>query len=189
MNRRWALKRIGSLPLTLQAAGIAAAATSVSGCASPQPADYASERPPLDLRQYFNGTIDAWGVFTDRSGKVVKRFTVVMQCSWVGDQGVLDEDFTYSDGTKQRRVWRLQALADGRYSGRADDVVGEAEGQARGNALRWQYTLALPVDGQVWNVQFEDWMYLMNDRVMLNKAEMRKWGVRLGEVTLSFMKR
>jgi hypothetical protein len=49
--------------------------------------------------------------------------------------------------------------------------------------------LALPVDGRVWEVQFEDWMYLMNDRVMLNKAVMSKWGVRLGEVTLSFNKR
>jgi hypothetical protein len=49
--------------------------------------------------------------------------------------------------------------------------------------------LALPVDGRVWEVQFEDWMYLMNDRVMLNKAVMSKWGFRLGEVTLSFSKR
>jgi hypothetical protein len=79
-------------------------------------------------------------------------------------------------------------LPDGRYSGRADDVVGQALGQANGNALRWQYTLALPVDGRVWEVQFEDWMYLMNDRVMLNKASMRKWGLPLGEVTLSFTK-
>jgi hypothetical protein len=55
--------------------------------------------------------------------------------------------------------------------------------------LRWQYTLALPVDGRVWEVQFDDWMYLMNDRVMLNKAVMSKWGVRLGEVTLSFTRR
>jgi hypothetical protein len=32
-------------------------------------------------------------------------------------------------------------------------------------------------------------MYLVNDQVMLNKASMRKWGVDLGEVTLSFTKR
>ena len=40
------------------------------------------------------------------------------------------------------------ALADGRYTGRADDVVGEATGQALGNAFNWKYTLALPVDGR-----------------------------------------
>ena len=170
-------------------AATAAAATTLAGCASPQIGDYAAEKPVLDLREYFNGTVDAWGVFTDRSGKVVKRFTVVMACTWTGDEGVLDEAFTYSDGTTQRRIWRLKKLPDGRYTGRADDVVGEASGQARGNAFRWTYTLALPVDGKVIEVQFDDWMYLMSDKVMLNRAEMSKFGFRLGEVTLSFTKR
>jgi NOL1/NOP2/fmu family ribosome biogenesis protein len=49
--------------------------------------------------------------------------------------------------------------------------------------------LALPVDGRVWHVDFDDWMYLMDERVMLNKATMSKWGVKLGEVTLSFTRR
>ena len=105
------------------------------------------------------------------------------------NQGVLDEAFSYSDGTTQRRVWRLQRLADGRYTGQADDVVGTAQGQQSGNAFHWTYTLALPVDGRVIEVQFDDWMYLMTDKVMLNKAAMRKWGVGLGEVTLTFVKR
>ncbi|NDB01262.1 MAG: DUF3833 family protein, partial [Betaproteobacteria bacterium] len=77
----------------------------------------------------------------------------------------------------------------GRYSGRADDVVGEALGQTRGNTFQWNYTLNLPVNGWVVEVQFDDWMYLMTDKVMLNKATMSKFGLRLGEVTLSFVKR
>jgi hypothetical protein len=161
----------------------------LGACSTPQVQDYAKETPVLELRDYFNGTLDAYGIFTDRSGKVVKRFTVVMTCSWQGDAGVLDEAFSYSDGTTQRRIWRLTRHADGRYSGQADDVVGTAEGRQSGNAFNWAYTLALPVDGRVVNVQFDDWMYLMNDKVMLNKAAMRKWGVGLGEVTLSFTKR
>ncbi len=164
-------------------------AFALAGCASPGIENYAGEKPELDLQQYFNGTIDAGGVFTDRSGQVVKRFTVVMDCRWNGNEGVLDEDFTYSDGTKQRRIWRLTRLPDGRYTGRADDVLGVAEGQTRGNAFRWNYTLLLPVDGRIIEVQFDDWMFLMNDRVMLNRATMSKFGVRLGEVTLSFSKR
>lgn len=162
---------------------------SLTGCANPDIAEYQSEKPVLDLRAYFDGTVDAWGLFTDRSGKVVKRFTVVMQCSWQGDEGVLDEAFTYSDGSTQRRVWRITRGPEGRYSGRADDVVGTAQGQARGNALRWRYTLALPVDGRTWHVDFDDWMFLMNERVMINRATMSKWGITLGEVTLSFTKR
>jgi hypothetical protein len=112
-----------------------------------------------------------------------------MDCRWQGDEGVLDEDFTYSDGTRQRRIWHITRGADGAYTGRADDVVGTATGQARGNALRWNYTLALPVEGRTWHVQMDDWMYLMDNTVMLNKATMTKFGVRLGEVTLSFTKR
>lgn len=174
--------------LVLIGGGAAAAASLLGGCASQNLDAYAGERPGLDLRRYFNGRLTAYGLFQDRSGQVVRRFTVVMDCRWDGDQGVLDEAFTYSDGRTERRVWRLTRLADGRYTGRADDVVGEASGQVRGNAFNWRYTLRLPVDGRTYDVQFDDWMYLMDDRVMLNKAVMSKFGIRLGEVTLTFLK-
>jgi Protein of unknown function (DUF3833) len=166
-----------------------AAVASLAGCGTQTIADYAAEKPVLELRDYFSGTLDAYGLFTDRSGKVVKRFTVVMKGSWTGDDGVLDEDFTYSDGSTQKRIWRLKRLANGSYTGKADDVVGEAKGQQSGNAFNWTYTMALPVDGKVYEVQFDDWMYLMTDKVMLNKAAMSKFGFRLGEITLSFTKR
>jgi hypothetical protein len=177
MQRRLLLSAAAALPIIL------------SGCASQKLEDYAHEKPVLDLSSYFNGTIDAQGFFQDRSGQIVKRFTVVMECTWTGNQGVLDEHFTYSDGTTQRRIWKLTKHADGRYTGFADDVVGEASGRTVGNAFRWQYTLSLPVDGTVYEVQLDDWMYLMTDRVMLNRATMTKWGVRVGEITLSFTKR
>ena len=173
----------------LIAALAVAAAVALGGCASQQIENYANEKPVLELQQYFNGTLDAYGVFTDRSGAVVKRFTVVMVCTWQGDEGTLDERFSYSDGTTQTRVWHLTKQSDGRFVGRADDVVGQAQGESRGNAFHWNYTLNLPVDGKTYAVQFDDWMYLMGDKVMLNKATMRKFGIRLGEVTLSFVKR
>ncbi|MEN9483832.1 MAG: hypothetical protein RJB37_1712 [Pseudomonadota bacterium] len=167
---------------------LAAATALLAACAGPQVDDYARETPKLVLREYFNGPMTAHGVFTDRSGKVARRFTVRMVGRWTGNEGVLEEDFFYSDGKTERRVWRLTDLGDGRYTGRADDVLGEAQGRAAGNALRWQYTLKLPVDGKTYEVQFDDWMYLMDDKVMLNKAVMSKFGIRLGEVTLAFHK-
>lgn len=165
-----------------------ACALALAGCASPSPQDYAAEKPTLDLQRYFNGDVVAHGLFTDRSGKVVRRFTVLMKCQWVGNDGTLDEAFTYSDGKTDRRIWRLKKLEGGRYTGTADDVVGTANGQVAGNAFQWNYTLKLPVDGKVYEVQFDDWMYLMDERVMLNRAVMSKFGIRLGEVTLAFQK-
>jgi hypothetical protein len=158
-------------------------------CASPKPADYAAEKPVLDLREYFNGDIDAYGIFTDRGGHVVRRFVVTIKASWQGDHGVLEEDFVYSDGEKQRRVWHLTYKGDGQYTGTAEDVVGEASGVASGNAFQWGYVLRLPVGERTYDVTFNDWMYLMDDKVLLNKATMSKFGIRLGEVTLSFHKR
>ncbi|WP_404300329.1 DUF3833 domain-containing protein [Alicycliphilus denitrificans] len=160
----------------------------LAGCASPQVTDYAQQRPLLELDRYFNGRVLAHGIFQQRGGEVVRRFTVVMDCRWEGNQGVLDEAFTYADGSTQRRVWRLTKHAHGRYTGRADDVVGEAQGQTSGNAFRWNYTLRLPVDGSEYEVQFDDWMFLVDERVMLNRATMSKFGVTLGEVLLSFTK-
>ncbi len=160
----------------------------MAGCSGVQVPQYAAQKPVLDLRQYFNGTINGWGMFQDRSGEVVKRFTVRIDARWEGDTGTLDEYFEWSDGTTSRRVWTLRDLGGGRYSGRADDVVGEASGEASGNALRWRYVMALPVDGRVYNVDFDDWMYLIDQRVMLNRSAMSKWGIHLGDVTLSFLR-
>jgi len=177
----------------LQRLGVCLMGFALFGCSSVKVSDYAQEKPVLDLSSYFNGTIDAHGIFTDRSDKVVKRFKVVIDAKWTVQNGqkvgVLDEAFTYSDGSTQRRVWTLTEIAPNRYKGTASDVVGEALGEVAGNALNWSYTLALPVDGKVYNVQFNDWMYQMDDKVMLNKAKMSKFGIYLGEVTLAFYKR
>lgn len=166
-----------------------AAFLGLAGCGSVAVQDYADQKPALDLKQYFSGTIDGWGIFQDRSGKVIKRFHVVIDAKWTGDVGTLDEHFSWADGTTSRRVWTITRTGDNRYQGRADDVIGVAEGQAAGNALRWTYVLALPVDGKTYHVDFDDWMYLMNDKVMLNRSRMSKFGVSLGELTLSFTKR
>ena len=165
---------------------LVAACVALAGCAGESVTQYAGQRPVLDLRQYFNGQVRAHGMFQDRSGHVVKRFTVTMDCAWTGDDGVLDEHFTYADGTLQRRVWHLKRHPDGRYTGSAADVVGQASGRISGNAFNWTYTLKLPVGGSVYDVDLDDWMYLMDDGVMLNRATMSKLGIRLGEITLAF---
>jgi hypothetical protein len=161
----------------------------LAGCAGPKVEDYRDEKPALDLAVYFNGNLDAWGIARNRSGKVVKRFQVAMTGKWQGDSGTLEEDFVYADGTKSRRVWNITKVDANHYRGTAADVVGEALGEASGNALRWRYVLALPVDDKTYDVEFDDWMYLVNREVMLNRSTMSKYGVELGEVIVSFRKR
>lgn len=170
-------------------AGIVLGMFLLAGCAGPKVGEYRDEKPMLDLTTYFNGKLDAWGIVRNRSGKVVKRFRVEMIGTWQGGTGTLEENFTYADGSKSRRVWNISKIDANHYRGTAEDVVGEAVGEAQGNALRWRYVLAVPVDGKTYNLNFDDWMYLMDNEVMLNKSAMSKYGIGLGEVTVSFRKR
>ena len=182
--------------MTIKHRRIAAAlsgALLLGGCAGVQVGQYAAAQPALELSRYFNGTVDGWGMFQSRSGEVVKRFHVVIDARWTTQQGrevgTLDERFSWSDGASSRRVWTITRNGDRQFSGRADDVVGEARGEAAGNALRWNYVLALPVDGRVWNVDVDDWMFLIDDRVMLNRSSVSKFGIHVGDITLSFRRR
>jgi hypothetical protein len=162
----------------------------LTACGSVDVDHYAREKPELQLSSFFNGTIDAWGIFQKRDGAVARRFHVVIEASWKSPQeGVLDERFTYSDGETQRRVWTLKRQPDGTWQGTADDVVGVAIGKIAGNALRWTYVMRLPVDGKEYLVDFDDWMWQLDDSSMMNRSVMSKFGIDLGEVTLFFKKR
>jgi len=165
-----------------------AAVAALTGCATPDVQHYKAAVPVLDIATYFNGTIDGWGMFQDRSGKVVRRFTVRIDAAWNGNQGTLDEHFVFDDGEKQNRVWKLVKDGD-RYTGTAGDVVGTGSGEQQGNAFNLRYVLALPVDGRVWHVDMDDWMWAVDDKTVLNRTTMTKFGLRVGEVTLAFRKR
>jgi len=164
-------------------------ATLLTGCAGPDIQQYQAVTPQLDPAEYFSGVTDAWGMFQKRNGEVTKRFHVEITGSQQDGVLTLDERFRYDDGTTQQRVWRLVRDGEGRWRGTAADVQGEAQGTAAGNALRWQYTLLLPVDGTSYAMQFDDWMFLIDRCTMINRASMRKFGIEFGQVTLTFRRR
>jgi hypothetical protein len=172
----------------LKSLAVCCTALGLADCAGVGPETYRDQSPALDLAAYFDGPLTAHGYFADRSGEVKRRFTVKMVGEWRGEKGTLTEDFAWSDGSASRRVWHITRLDAHRYAGRADDVKGEASGVAHGNALQWKYTLLLPVGGKTWEVQFDDWMHLIDEEGMLNKSEMRKFGFKLGEGVIAFRK-
>jgi hypothetical protein len=166
-------------------------ALAVSGCTALDASVYAGQTPALDLRRYFDGTLEGHGLVTDRAGRVQRRFVVTIRATWTGEIGTLDEEFVWSDGERERRVWTLRpAASEGgvqRWVGTAGDVIGEARGGVAGNALNWRYTFDLKTkDGKRYALAFDDWMYLIDERVMLNRATMSFLGFRVGEVLISF---
>ncbi|MDX1593984.1 MAG: DUF3833 domain-containing protein [Gammaproteobacteria bacterium] len=163
-------------------------ALGLAGCAPVKIDDYRDTAPALVLEEYFAGPVRAWGIVQDRSGKVRRRFTVDMHGAWEGDTFVLDEEFVFADGERMNRTWRIRRIDAHHYEGTAGDIVGVARGRAEGMALHWRYTLELEVGDREVEVDFDDWLFAHEDGVVINRATMRKFGFRVGELTVFFRK-
>ncbi|OOV88042.1 DUF3833 domain-containing protein [Oceanospirillum linum] len=158
----------------------------LAGCNSMKIEDFSDKAPRLVLEDYFKGKTYAWGVFEDRFGSVRRQFQVEIDGRWDGETLTLEEYFLYDDGEEDKRTWVITKWEDGHYTGVFGDIVGEARGQVRGNALNWVYTMDLPVGDNIWRVKFDDWMFWQPGDVIINRAVIKKWGFELGTVTLFF---
>ncbi|MCF6458958.1 DUF3833 domain-containing protein [Pseudoalteromonas sp. MMG024] len=160
----------------------------ISACSSPDINDYTGTSPELKLERFFNGKLTAHGVVLDRSGALTRRFSVDLLGTWQEDKGKLEEWFVYDDGEKQTRTWYLENLGDGNYKGTANDVVGTAMGMAKGSALYWRYQLVINYQGEPLEVTLDDWMFLINEKRLINRTEIIKFGIKVGEVILTIEK-
>lgn len=160
----------------------------LAGCSRPDLADFALAKPPLALEEYFVGKLKAYGQFQTRFGEVKRRFVVDIDGRWDGSTLTLNESFVYDDGETEQRVWTLEKTADGGWQGRAGGVVGSAAGRGAGNAFNWQYDFDLPTDDGTMRLHFDDWLFLQQDGVLINRAYVSKFGITVGEVIISFFK-
>ncbi len=150
--------------------------------------DYTNTQPKADIKDYFNGPIKAWGIVQDWRGRVVSRFDVDMIGSWENNIGTLKESFHYYDGSTQKRVWTIQQTSDGHYEGTADDIIGKAKGHTEGSAINWHYTMDIPVNDTTYRLKLDDWMWQMNDGILINRSYLKKLGITVAELTLFMQK-
>ena len=149
---------------------------------------FKNNQPKLVLEKYFEGKTKAWGMFQDRFGNLKRSFKVDINGVLQDNILTLDEKFLYDDGEKETRVWKIKILGNNMYSGIADDVIGEAKGISSGNALNWKYKLNLRVKDSTIKVDFDDWMFLQDENILMNRAVVKKWGISLGVVSITFKK-
>ena len=149
---------------------------------------FSNMKPEFSLEDYFSGKTEAWGLFHDRFGNLKRSFKVDITGTLSGNELTLDERFLYDDGEEDQRIWKIKMLGNKKYSGTADDVIGLAVGEASGNALNWKYKLNLKVNDSNIKVDFDDWMFLQDKGILINRAEVKKWGLNIGVVTITFLK-
>ncbi len=151
------------------------------------PKTFLSDRQ-LNLEEFFEGRTVAYGQFQDILGNVPRRFTVEIDGTWDGETLTLVEDFIYDDGATEQRVWTLTKTGEDTWTGTAPGVLGTAEGVERGDTFNWKYKIDLPIKDGTMRVSFDDWMWLLSDDRLLNRAYVSRFGIRIGEVILSFEK-
>lgn len=161
----------------------------ISGCSGSGIDLYKNNNPKFIAQDFFDGSLTAHGIVKNRSGDVIRTFNASLEGSWNNGEGLLAERFVFDDGEVQYRNWTLSPTdSDHHFIGRAEDVIGDADVRTSGNAMFIRYTLLIPYDGDSIEVQVDDRMYLVSDKVLINESKLTKWGFDVGEVVLTIIK-
>lgn len=115
-----------------------------------------------------------------------RAFTAYLSGAREGDTFTLNERFEYDDGERDEKTWVLRIVGDGAYTGRREDVVGEARGWMDGRAFRLEYDIRLPnAKGEPgMKLRFRDVMVKTAEGVVINHANVGYWGLGVGRVEL-----
>ena len=153
-----------------------------------KPIDFKDQKPRLIIEEYLSGNVKAWGILQNRSGEVTRQFSANLNGKWDGKQLILDETFNWNDGEVQKRQWQITKIDEHYYEGTAGDVVGTAKGYSYGPAFKFEYVLLVPVKGREMKITFDDWIFMQNEKVAINRAKMTKFGIRVADLTVIFVK-
>ncbi len=159
------------------------------GCGKIDPNIYSANKPIIDPAVFFSGKTVAKGVLKNRAGEVTRSFVADIVGSLSKDEKgedilTLNEEFRFNDGEVQHRTWVMTKTGDNTYNATAGDVIGTAKGKTAGNAFNLRYVLRVPVDGKTYDIDMDDWMYLVDDTTVINNTMMTKFGFKVGELML-----
>ena len=145
-------------------------------------------KPTNLLTDFFSGEVEAWGLVIPRFGGSLRKFSLQTSGSWTGSRLVLAERFAFADGLIDNRIWEFEFEPGGSFTGRCDDLASWQQGQVGHDELIMNYLFDLAIGDRVVSIRFDDRMYRIDERTIANRAVMRKFGVRVGEVNAVFRK-
>jgi hypothetical protein len=150
-----------------------------------EPIEFEGKKPRFILEEFFSGKLKAQGMFFDRKNKVRRTFILALEGKPSADGNfVLSEDLRYDNGETLHRDYLIVRKDEHHYEATADGIVGKALIESYGNVLRWSYKLETPVKDKIYVLTFDDWMYLQEDGVMINRALAYKFGIQVGELVM-----
>ncbi|MEM9715809.1 MAG: DUF3833 family protein [Pseudomonadota bacterium] len=168
--------------------GIVLAVNKTLSFMAQSPDDYTNEGTPFDIRDALNGHMICEGVIYGPTGRVSARFVADMHANWNGDEGYMTEEFRYDSGTKLDREWTLRVVDGKRIEATAPDIIGTGEGAQEGSGVQLKYAIKLPESSGGHVLNTTDWMYLMENGTIMNRSQMRKFGIKVAELVATIRK-
>ena len=162
-------------------------ALALAACGHKPVASFANTTPAFDAVAFWTGHHRSFGVIENRGGAPTD--TVVTDCVGTPEpDGSLHmvQTLTLGDGTVQHRDWHLRRTAPDAFTATANDMVGEAHGEAAGRVFHWSWVLALSPGNPLKNITMDQWMYLYEGGQMMNHTTIRKLGVMVAQVSEVF---
>ena len=160
----------------------------LTGCSNPNMENVISKNVSFELLEYFDGETTAWGLVVDRFGNLQRTFKVKLTGKRVNKQLLLKEYFTYNDGESEYREWVIIKTENGSYEGTSKDTIGVAKGIQVGNTMRMVYDTTISIGETNIKVSFDDRFVKADKKVVINRAEVLKWGIKIADVTIFFSK-
>lgn len=174
---------------------VVALSTTLSSCAlierltyKPSPIQTLEKAPKLDVKNFFNGDIEAFAIVQDNTGKITGSFTAKINGKWDDNKGVWQQNFVYENGKKDSRTWLVTLDSNGDFSAVGHDVVTPGKGKQLGNAMQMLYSLSVMQNGQKQVVDYEDNFYLVDERSAIAISSIRTDHIPSGKAIISFKK-
>lgn len=144
----------------------------------------------FDLFGRFQGRCQAWGMFEDRSGAPKRSFEVTTTGRYTSPVTFeLSETFTYDNDETETRVWKFREKAEGIWVGTCAECVGEADVRVYETHATMTYTFRLRLKARTIDLRFCDRFYPVGTSAVMNRTDVTKFGVRVGQVSALFARR
>lgn len=158
----------------------------ISGCNSLE--HYTGKKPKMDFKEFYTGKVIGKGMVFDYKGRQIRTFDVVTNGTVDGDKLIMYERCDFNDGGILDRTWDIEFKKDGKFTATTSDVIGIARGDQKGNAARVDYTMRIEYKNSTIDVKLDDWTYLIDKNTAINRAKMKKFGIKVGEFII-FLKK
>jgi hypothetical protein len=106
--------------------------------------NYAGQHPTLTVQNFFNGHLRGYGALTDNNNKLVNHLTTDIDVHWQGNDGLLKQEFQFSNGAKRYREWCMHVIDEHHFSVVASFYEGTVAGEQYGNVIHMIYYIRLP---------------------------------------------